>query len=293
MRNTRSRKLLLSLSTSKGHALPARLPPYRLLRSADGWTPEFEAQFRHFYRSILAKAFPDADLRESAARMRRLADPLAFGGHDPWGYITLMLIHDGRAWKPSGGILYEWYRGGGAVLVTYVVVSPAFRRRGMAQVLFGSALQHLARTTRLVPGISLPIFAETETLPRHATRAETKEAEARFAMLRRLGFRLLDFPYVQPPLSPGKQHVRHLRLLAYQPSALPVPMPAAAVETFLSVFYRALIGDALTRDADCQAVLRALRGMKTIAALPLISHNARGADEAGGRDERGSPLAER
>lgn len=254
--------------------MPVGLPPHRLLCSADGWTPEFEAFFGRFYRDVFARSFPDPDLRETAGRMRRLSDPRGFGSQDPWGYINLLLIHDGKRWFPVGGVSYEWYRSGDAALLTYITVARPYRKRGMGRRLFESALARLARETRLAPGKTLPVFAETETLPHAAPGHEVKEANARYATLRKLGFRILDFPYVQPPLSAGKEHVTELRLLTYQPTLQPEPVPAAQVSRFLAAFYGALMGDALAQDEPCQAVLENLGSTKTIAALPLISHNA-------------------
>jgi GNAT superfamily N-acetyltransferase len=263
-----------------------RLPKYRIISSKDGWTPGFDARFRAFYDTIFIKAFPDPDMRESPARVRRLSDPRAFGQAEPWGYVNLAIVPWERGWRPAGGILFEWYRNGEAALLTYIVVAPDFRGRGLGRVLLKSALSRLTQETRLVPGASLPLFAETEM---HDD--EGGPPPARLGTLQSLGFRALDFDYVQPPLDASKAHVTCLKLLAYQPAPAPQPLPAPRVAAFLGAFYRALLGARFDHDAPCQAVLSALSDRKDIAAFPLISHKSGWAKSEGEGNERGGPVA--
>lgn len=267
---------------------------HRVVSSADGWTADFGERFLRFYSGIFVKAFPNPDLRESAGRMRRLADPRGFGRADPWGFVNLIELREGHAWRLAGGICYEWYRSGSGVLVTYIAVGRPFRRRGLTRLLFASALERLRRETGHSPGAALPVFAETEMPHPGETEVERELARARLNMLARLGFRILDFDYIQPPLSSGKSAVSGLRLLCYVPSPAlhAVCMPSARIEAFLSAFYKGLLGPGYMENVAVAPVLQALLRRKEIAALPLISHNADWAQEAGGGDERGSPLAE-
>lgn len=271
----------------------ARVPPrLRIVHSTDGWTPEFERQFAAFYDGILARSIIDPDMRESPERLKQLSDPRGFGAREPWGFLSLALTPKGRGWRVGGGICYEWYRGGRGALVTYIIVAPHMRRRGLARHLMQSAFQHLRQISHMQPGMNLPVFAETEIIGAGAPGQQRREALARFSALSRLGFKALDFPYIQPPLSPGKSHVDHLTLMAYAPSAEAIAIDAAVIARFLKTFYRALIGAALPTDNPCQAVLAHLKSVNSVALKPLISHNSVLDQRLGdGRDERRGTLA--
>ncbi|WP_088346599.1 MULTISPECIES: GNAT family N-acetyltransferase [Rhodomicrobium] len=267
------------------------LPRLRILHAADGWTPEFARHFKPYYDGILAREITDPDMRESAERLKQLSDPRGFGRREPWGFVSLALVPQGRGWKVGGGICYEWYRGGRGALVTYIMVAPHMRRRGLAQRLMQIAFQQLRKISHLHPGTTLPLFAETEIVDAAAPAHEQEAAAKRFSALAGIGFKSLDFPYVQPPLSPGKAHVRNLTLMAYSPGDAEV-MDAAVIGRFLNSFYRALVGERLDRDEPCQRVLAHLKSVKSVALKPLILHNARMSQGKGnGRDERRGTLA--
>jgi GNAT superfamily N-acetyltransferase len=232
--------------------------PLRFRSSAGGWTPEFEHAFRAFYADVYEPAFPDPDIRDSAANLKRAADPDLASEDQPRGFIDLaMAARDGRE-VVAGGIVYELFSSAGAALVSYVVAAEGWRGKGIAR----SLLNHARQTLKAEGGgdEALLIFAETEP------DTGTEEDRIRLRALGRLGFAVLDCDYVQPPLGPGKHHVP-LTLLLHRPQADSVP--AARVEGFLRTFYRSMVGDALPEDAILQQVLAPLTARQTIAVRPL------------------------
>ncbi len=270
-----------------------RRPHLHLLSSGDGWTLEFEHAFRAFYDRLFEPAFPDPDIRESAANLKRLSDTRLFGGREPRGFIDLAMTLQGNRSAPVGGILHELFHSADAALVTYVVVAEGWRGHGIATRLidrarqaleserlsrvpksglprvgkklcgsrdFKQAFVGLPRNVCLRGGKPLLIFAETEK------DAGSNADRVRLNALGRLGFAALDCDYIQPPLQPGKHHVP-LRLLVHRPAGGAIP--AARVGQFLRAFYRSILGDALASDSISQGVLAAIAARETIATQPL------------------------
>jgi GNAT superfamily N-acetyltransferase len=236
--------------------------PLRCLSSTEGWTEEFDRHFRGFHDRVYCPAFPDPDIRDTAANLKRVADIRHFGAQEPWGFIDFALAPHGNREIAVGGIFYELYRASDAALVSYIAVAESHRRRGVAGMLFRLAGEQLRAQRR--GGRPLLIFAETE-MEEHG-----RKANARLAALARLGFALLDFDYVQPPLGPGKNHVRSLDLLVYRaPGDVSAQVPAERIAHFLTVFYRTLMGQALAGDAILQQVLADLARRDTVAVEPL------------------------
>ena len=115
-----------------------------------------------------------------------------------------------------GGIAFEYYPQARAGLLSYMVVSSDFRRLGILATLhpvFCEALQGLHQVaTRSETRISA-ILAETNTTI--AGDVPPEVARKRHEILYKLGYRLLEFPYVQPPLAPDVDSFDDIMLLLY------------------------------------------------------------------------------
>lgn len=115
-----------------------------------------------------------------------------------------------------GGIAFEYYPQARAGLLSYMVVSSDFRRLGILATLhpvFCHALEGLHQeATQTSTNISA-ILAETNT----TTAGDVPEAVARkrHEILYKLGYRLLEFPYVQPPLAPDVGSFDDIMLLVF------------------------------------------------------------------------------
>eukprot|EP00956_Cyclotella_meneghiniana_P019437 scaffold33263_cov70-Cyclotella_meneghiniana.AAC.4 len=110
-----------------------------------------------------------------------------------------------------GGAAVEYYKEPRVGLLSYIVLHPAFRGQGLGEVLHKEALSRLTRLACLYGKTQ-----ESNTLPAtspliHCVFAETNTAAAgdvtpeqslkRHKSLYKLGYRLVNFPYAQPPLS--------------------------------------------------------------------------------------------
>lgn len=132
--------------------------------------------------------------------------------------LTVRLALDGD--DIAGGIAYEKYPRSGCGLVTYMVVAPAARRRGLGEQLLREAVSALAA----------PVVLGEVNDPRvHG------EGEERLARFERWGARVLDVRYVQPKLGPGLARDRGLVLIAFPP--VPAEIDGATVRAFVDELY--------------------------------------------------------
>ncbi|KAL3781029.1 hypothetical protein HJC23_007925 [Cyclotella cryptica] len=123
-----------------------------------------------------------------------------------------------RATKPViiGGAAVEYYKESRVGLLSYIVLHSDFRARGLAVHLHSEALSRLKRLSTLYsvpmsksnedPEVSLAaapliqaVFAETNTAA--AGDVTPEQSLLRHKALYKLGYRLVNFPYAQPPLS--------------------------------------------------------------------------------------------
>ena len=116
----------------------------------------------------------------------------ALRGELPYELTVRLALDDGAV---AGGICYELYPSSGCGLMTYMVVAPRARRRGLGERLFREAAAELrARGAKAVLG-----------------EVQGPERIARFATW---GAHVLDIPYVQPALAPGLARDASLVLIA-------------------------------------------------------------------------------
>lgn len=129
-----------------------------------------------------------------------------------------------------GGICYERYPRSGCGLVTYLVVAPSARGRGLGERLLRDAVTALAA----------PIVLGEVNDPRvHGTGWE------RLERFQRWGARVLEARYVQPALGPGLQRDRGLVLIAFAgETPLPPQLAGAPVSAFVDELYAATEGGA-------------------------------------------------
>ena len=131
----------------------------------------------------------------------------------------------------AGGICFERYPTSDVGFVTYLVVAPEQRGRGLGEQLLRGAVEQLG-------GL---VLGEVND-PRKG--ADWKRLE-RF---QRWGARVLDVRYVQPALGPGLSRDRGLVLIAFAP--IPEPVDGARVRAFVEELYAVTEGGA--PDADVQ-----------------------------------------
>jgi GNAT superfamily N-acetyltransferase len=109
--------------------------------------------------------------------------------------------------KPTiiGAAAVEYYKESRVGLLSYIVLHPDFRGQGLAAPLHKEALSRLTRlsslysTTKDCKPLMQAVFAETNTAA--AGDVSPEQSLLRHKSLNKLGYRLVNFPYAQPPLS--------------------------------------------------------------------------------------------
>lgn len=146
--------------------------------------------------------------------------------------MRVRLVLDGD--EIVGGITFERYPRSQVGLVTYMVVAPSARERGLGRQLLNEAVNDLyADGARLVVGeVNDP-------------RVHGAAARPRLERFLRWGAQRIDIEYVQPSLGEGLEPDTGLCLIALPPVR---PFTLDIVETFLHEF-RAALGCGV--DTDC------------------------------------------
>ncbi|HUS33290.1 MAG TPA: GNAT family N-acetyltransferase [Kofleriaceae bacterium] len=171
-------------------------------------TPDRE-QLARFHAGIYLDAF--------AAHREPLESWLS-----PRGYaFHARLVLDGD--DIVGGITYELYPKSRCGLVTYMVVAPRARGRGLGRMLFMSAARELyAAGAKLVLG------------------EVHRSAPERLARFDRWGARVVDVAYVQPSLGPGLERDDGLCLIVLPP--VPRVVEEGVVKAFIAELYEVTEG---------------------------------------------------
>jgi GNAT superfamily N-acetyltransferase len=123
----------------------------------------------------------------------------------------------------AGGITYELYPKSRCGLVTYMVVAPSARERGLGRTLLTSAARELYDA-----GAAL-VLGEV-----HRDKPERLERFVRW------GARVIDIPYVQPSLGPGLARDAGLCLIVLPP--VPPLVDEGAVNAFIDELYEVTEG---------------------------------------------------
>lgn len=220
--------------------------------------PALLAAFEALYR----RTFTDPAEREDPAQW----PPRLYGDlPPPQPRMHLLVAVDGQEGHLLGGIAFEYYRDSRCGLLTYLVVAPDGRRRGLGRQLVRGALQRLQQEARAHGAELRGVFAEAEDPDRvGASDDAAMPPRERLTALAHLGARRIDIPYVQPALEGGDGPCRHLLLLAFYPPTGPIA--GSVVRDFLHEFYRALGVAEPATDADFCAMERVLDGAKMLLA---------------------------
>ena len=195
-----------------------------------------EGMLDEFHSGVYWDAF--AEQQEPVAVWKRAL----WGGTAPYELTIRIAGHalrDRARREILGGIAFERYPRSGCGLVTYMVIAPAARRRGL-----GKRLQRDAALTMFAAGAPA-VFGEVND-PRLAGLGIDEPVEAMWRRLERnqaWGARVVDARYVQPALAPGLERDHGLCLIALA-SEQPVPavLPGGVVRGFVEELYAATEG---------------------------------------------------
>lgn len=121
------------------------------------------------------------------------------------------------------GVAFEYYQQAQVGLISYVTTKCSFRNRGIMKTLHPLAIGELEELHRLShlerfgcePDSKInAILAETNTVD--AGDASQEDIQQRHCSLFALGYRFVEFPYIQPPLGTNMRPFDDVMLLVYQ-----------------------------------------------------------------------------
>ena len=173
---------------------------------------EGRAALTRFYRGLYIAEFPDPHERESLVNMRRYLALKAKGWYGPNNYHILIMELNGR---PVGGSVFDYLARPNAGVIEFLFTRSTYRSRGFGKALLGATLRALRRDARARTGRSLAaVVAEMNDPYRRMDTPDNMDPFERAAIWGKWGFSKMEFPYVQPALSPDQRPVRCLTLVA-------------------------------------------------------------------------------
>ncbi len=212
-----------------------------------------------FYNTVMKKYFPIEDELDpleawidlvSPTRREEINDPFL-----PDMHVCVIMQQNSIA----AGCVYEYYKMSNCVLLSYIVVVEEFQAKGLGKVMIQHSFKECEKIySQQWKPMAYPlkqfqsIISKSGKSSNHATFllqflqyswsqqvnnrffayfAETNaagvsdgvmESEHRHIILNKMGFEMLDFEYIQPPLSEEQEPCYDLLLLALKNSSLPI-----------------------------------------------------------------------
>eukprot|EP00002_Diphylleia_rotans_P010739 TRINITY_DN2129_c0_g4_i1.p1 TRINITY_DN2129_c0_g4~~TRINITY_DN2129_c0_g4_i1.p1 ORF type:complete len:260 (-),score=69.12 TRINITY_DN2129_c0_g4_i1:161-940(-) len=156
-----------------------------------------------------------------------------------------------------GGLVFEYYKQSNCGLYTYAAASPNYRGKGFAKFFIDKVLEIVNTDAQKYHGRNCDaVFIECNDPNKVAAEEDAMIPMERIRMFAKMGYRFLDFPYVQPALSEEQEKCHDLVLGVHQSflthneaSARPQqPMMASKIiRAWIEDFYVSCNGDWVIR----------------------------------------------
>jgi GNAT superfamily N-acetyltransferase len=165
--------------------------------------------------------------------------------------LHIALIIDDNTDEIKAGASFEYYPKSSCGLLTYIVVAGKFRRQGLARQLSDVILSKLYEDAGIACLPLNAVFLETNSDKIPADQ-DVMVPRLRRQVLKQVGFNILDFDYVQPPLSEVKGKCRDLHLAVHKSfcDSGGRGMHACSVAAWIKEFYEVLMGEEGETDYD-------------------------------------------
>ena len=187
-----------------------------------------------FHSGVFSREFPDEDERELLENMEAYLSLKAAGWYGSNNYHILLLVADDGL--VCGGLVADYFERSNAGVIEFMVVDTALRGQGWGTKLLEEISRQLHDDALRAGHTNLNgICGEVNDPYRRCDVREHLDGFERMRMWDHFGFRLLDFPYVQPPLSEHQNAVTGLGLM-FQPArdGLSSQVPAILVEQLVA-----------------------------------------------------------
>ncbi len=185
------------------------MPTYRELRVTRKRDLEL---LQRFYDDCFVPEFPDRDERESLKNIKEYLNRKEKGWYKKNNYHVVILL-DGD--KPIGGSISDYLDEANAGVIEYIVIQPDYRGKGLGGQLLEQTERLLHEDADNSRGRPLDwIVSEMDDPYVTPTPTSRFDPFARVKIWHKFHYRLLNFPYTQPPLSSDRSAVRTLLLVA-------------------------------------------------------------------------------
>ncbi len=226
-----------------------------------------------FYDGLYLDAFPDPDERESFENIVAYLERERAGGYGANNYHVLIAHDDGDI---VGGVISDYFVGSNSAVIEFVTTDPRRRRGGVSRALLDRVLEESGHDAVRAGHSCLDYcFAEVED-PFAAGLLDTDlDPFTRLAIWARWGYRPIDFPYVQPPLSDEQERGTNLLLTVKvcNPDLPSDRIDADRVRTFVSDYLSlAMRIDDPERHPDFRFMAEFLGGAPEVALLDTAEY---------------------
>ena len=224
---------------------------------------------RAFHESVYVAEFPDPDERESLANMADYLRRKASGWYGANSYHIVLGLADDEIVAAS---ISDYLATPNTGIIEFIVVVPAMRAAGLGRRLLTHTEDLLDQDARRAHGRQLDaVLAEMNDPLATSAQTDNVDPVTRALVWHRWGYRGVDFPYVQPPLTADQQAVTNLILICRPcrtdwADALPAPIVTSTVREYLRWAMRI---DEPDHSAEFTRMADALARAEHVALLPL------------------------
>ncbi|KAN0018258.1 hypothetical protein ACTFIU_010872 [Dictyostelium citrinum] len=217
----------------------------------DLWEDYDQELLERLYKEIMIPNFPNKHELEpldnwlQAFTSENRDDPNISDLH-----ILLALRWSDNSSQPiiEGVIIFEYFSANNCGLLTYLIVQKTFKGKGLDRILVETAIEILnqnAKSQGFLPGCNA-IFLEVYSGEKVTLKQDVVDPRMRHSIYHQIGFRLIDFEYVAPPLALTYPKLKHFLLTVYLTEHIPkIPLeegkyylPSSVLKNFITVLWK-------------------------------------------------------
>jgi GNAT superfamily N-acetyltransferase len=167
---------------------------------------------RKFYRECYVLEFPDPNERESLENMEKYLQLKYQGWYGNNNYHIIIAIQSKQF---IGGVVADFLAEANTGVIEFIFVLPQFRQQGIGKILLTDIENRLIIDAKSALGVDLDCIVAEMNDPFQTSEVEDNLDPVRRSRLwDKWGYAVLDFPYIQPALSPEQAPVFNLLLLS-------------------------------------------------------------------------------
>ena len=210
------------------------------------------------FASLYNESFPDPNERENIEaifnRIKGLKDQ-----RDPNTVLLLYPLENNLA----AGQVIDWYKESQCIHLTYLVVAPNYRKKGIAKEILSSGLNIIIKEIQDRYSIQIRAAFFESNIPSKTVK-DSFDPLLRLNIFSKLGAKWIDIPYTQPALDSEKEKVDNLLLLTFPiANSKTDGIEADVVIGFLANLYKCLSIEDPYDNSDFIHMVKCINEMKS------------------------------